>query len=264
MGGGLHPAAALFVMPLLLWDAWRLLAGRFGDGLSATPLCLIGLTMAVPALRRIRAGEAEPVPLAPLSLILALYVGATFMGLTLAALAVAVVGVTLLCRRIAGSFLPWAPLAGLALLALPVLPSLDFFLAYPMRLVGAALAAALLRLNGLAVGVDGVALNWNGSLLLFDAACSGIRMLWASLFLVSGLGLAAGFRPGAYARALAIALAMAVVGNAVRAASLFYVENGFFQPLRGPVAHEAVGILSFLLLAVGILVLVAPREWRKA
>jgi exosortase/archaeosortase family protein len=246
--------------PWLFWDAWRLLAGRFGDGLSALPLALVGLAAAAPALRRIVAGEASPVPLAWLSPALACYVAATLAGPALPGAAVAVVAVALLCRRIAGDAMPWAPLVGLALLALPVLPSLDFYLAYPMRLAGAGLAAALLRLNGLAVGVEGVALSWNGSLLLFDAACSGVRMLWAGLLLVSAVGLAAGFGLRRYAQAVVIAAAIAIAGNAVRAASLFYVENGFAGPLRGPVAHEAVGLISFLLLALAILFCVAPRR----
>ncbi|HYG48811.1 MAG TPA: archaeosortase/exosortase family protein [Allosphingosinicella sp.] len=264
MEARLDPRAAMILVPALFWDAWRLLAGRFGDGLSALPLALVGLAVALPAIRRIAAGEAEPVPLVPLSVALTLYVAASVWGPVLAVAAVAVVATALLCRQVAGASLPWAPLAGLALLALPVLPSLDFYLAYPMRLAGAGLAAALLRLNGLAVSVDGVALSWNGSLLLFDAACSGIRMLWASLLLVSGIALAAGFGPWRYARAAALAIALAIGGNAVRAASLFYVENGFVERLQGPAGHEAVGLFSFLMLALALLYLVTPREWRRA
>ncbi|HEX9964643.1 MAG TPA: exosortase/archaeosortase family protein [Allosphingosinicella sp.] len=260
----LDARVAMILLPALFWDAWRLLAGRFGDGLSALPLALVGLAVALPAIRRIATGEAEPVPLVPLSAALALYVAASLWGPALAAVGIAVVTTALLCRRVAGVRLPWAPLAGLALLALPVLPSLDFYLAYPMRLAGAGLAAALLRLNGLAVGVEGVALSWNGSLLLFDAACSGIRMLWASLFLVSGIALAAGFGPWRYARAAALAVVLAIGANAVRAASLFYVENGFVERLQGPAGHEAVGLLSFLMLAIALLYMVTPREWRPA
>lgn len=264
MGATLDPRLALVAAPWLFWDSWRLLAGRFGDGLSALPLVLVGLAVAAPAVRRIAAGEARPVPLLALSLALACYVPATLAGPALAQAAVAVLAMVLLCRHVAGGGLAWAPLAGLALLALPVLPSLDFYLAYPMRLAGAVLTAALLRLNGIAVGVEGVALSWNGSLLLFDSACSGVRMLWASLFLVSGIGLAAGLRTGHYTRSLALAVALAIAGNAVRAASLFYVENGFVEGLQGPVAHEAVGLAAFLLLALAILACVAPRPGRPA
>lgn len=261
---GLDPRAALALLPLCCWEAWRLLAGRFGDGLSAAPLALIGIAVAAPAVRAIASGRAAPVPFAFLSLLLACYLAALAAGSALAVGGIAVCGFLLTSRRVAGGDMPWAPLLGLGLLALPVLPSLDFYLAYPMRLVCAQLAGALLRLNGIGVTVEGVALNWNGSLLLFDAACSGIRMLWASLFLVSGIGLAAGFAPFPYARALAIAVVAALAGNAVRAASLFYVENGFVERLQGPAGHEAVGIVSFLFLAVAILFLVAPRGWRPA
>jgi exosortase/archaeosortase family protein len=260
MAPALDPRLALALMPLLFWDAWRLLAGRFGDGLTALPLALVGLAVAAPAVRRIAAGQAQPVPLRWLSLALACYAAATFAGPALPGAAVAVVTIALLCRRIAGGAPPGPPLVGLALLALPVLPSLDFYLAYPMRVAGAAIAAALLRLNGIAVGVEGVALSWNGSLLLFDSACSGVRMLWAGLLLVSAVAFVAGFGPGRYARAIAVAAAVAIAGNAVRAASLFYVENGFAGPLRGPAAHEAVGLISFAMLALGTLFLVAPRR----
>ncbi|HEX8261260.1 MAG TPA: archaeosortase/exosortase family protein [Allosphingosinicella sp.] len=264
MPPGLDPRLALVLVPCLFWDAWRLLAGRLGDGLSAVPLALVGLAVATPAIRRIAAGPARPVPLAQVSVALGLYVVATLLAPPLARVAVAVVAVLLLCRRVAGGGLAWPPLVGLALLALPVFPSLDFYLAYPMRLVGAELAAGLLRLNGIAASVDGVALSWNGSLLLFDPACSGLRMLWASLFLVSGVALAAGFGAIRYARAIAIAVALATVGNAVRAASLFYVENGFVEGLGGPAAHEAVGVVSFLMLAIALLACVAPRLPRSA
>lgn len=264
MAPALDPRLALAIAPWLFWDAWRLLAGRFGDGLSALPLALVGLAVAAPALRRIAAGTARPVPLAGLSLALALYVAAALAGPALVEAAVAVVALALLCRHVAGGGLAWPPLLGLVLLALPVFPSLDFYLAYPLRVAGATLTAALLRLNGIAVGVDGVALSWNGALLLFDAACSGVRMLWACLFLVSAVGLATGFGPGRYARAIAIAVAMAITGNAVRAASLFYVENGFVEPLRGPAWHEAVGLVSFLLLALATLACVAPARRRPA
>lgn len=260
MAPALDPRLALALTPLLFWDAWRLLAGRFGDGFSALPLALVGLAVAAPAVRRIAAGQAQPVPLGWLSSALACYVAAALAGPALPGAAVAVVTIALLCRRIAGGALPWPPLVGLALLALPVLPSLDFYLAYPMRLAGSAIAAAMLRLNGIAVGVEGVALSWNGSLLLFDAACSGVRMLWAGLFLVSGVALAAGFGPGRYARAIAIAAAVAIAGNAVRAASLFYVENGFAGPLHGPLVHEAVGLISFAMLALATLYCVVPRR----
>ena len=55
------------------------------------------------------------------------------------------------------------------------------------------------------------------------------------------------------------AVAVAIVGNALRAASLFYVESGFIPMLHGPVVHEAVGIAAFAFVA-GPAVLLLSRQ----
>ena len=122
------------------------------------------------------------------------------------------------------------------------------------------LTVALLRLNGVDVGLQGVALDWHGQVLLFDGPCSGVRMLWAALLLASLIALARGFGPWRYVRMLALAVAIAVAGNALRAASLFYLENDFIPQLSGPIAHEAVGIVAFLLLAAATVSVSQPRR----
>ena len=255
-------AVALPVMLAAFWDAWRLLGARFDDGLSAVPLALLLAVVGLPAMRRRPDGARPHVAAALPCAMMMLYVPAAVAGPALAQIVVAVVAILLTAYKTSAGRLPPAPLVALGLLVLPVLPSFDFYLAYPMRVLCAALTAGLLRLNGLAVGVDGVALSWHGSLILFDAACSGVRMLWAALFLVSAIALAAGFGMRRYAGALVVAVTLTIVGNALRAASLFYVENGFIAQLSGPLAHEAVGIVSFLLLGLLTAVAVAPRKWR--
>ena len=257
------PAAiALPVMLLAFWDAWRLLGSRFEDSVSALPLALILVAVTWPALTRETGGMRPHVPVTLPCVMMMLYVPAAVAGPALVQIVVAVVAILLTAFKASAGRLPPAPLVALGLLVLPVLPSLEFYLAYPMRVLCAALTAGLLRLNGLAVGVDGVALSWQGSLILFDAACSGVRMLWAALFLVSAIALAAGFGVRRYAGGLVIAVALTVVGNALRAASLFYVENGFIDRLSGPLAHEAIGVVSFVLLGLLTAVAVAPRHWR--
>src|ERR1700738_5023470 len=68
-------------------------------------------------------------------------------------------------------------------LALPVLPSLQFTLGYPMRIISAALAVPLLRAHGLDVARQGTFLLWRDEMIQFDAPCSGVNMLWAGLLL---------------------------------------------------------------------------------
>lgn len=248
---------AMALVGAACWDAWRLLAGRVEDASGAVLLAVLAGVLAWIA----RRSEGR-VPGWLIVGSLLVYAVAAVTGPALFQIGVAVAAVTLVAAQ--GGALPRLPLVGLAMLAMPVLPTLDFLLAWPLRRVSAVLTAGLLRLNGMAVDVEGVALEWQGKLLLFDGACSGIRMLWAALLLASVLALAGRFTPLAYVRALAIAVAIAVAGNALRAASLFYLENGFVAPLQGPVAHEAVGVLAFAMLGVATVALLGPRQWRTA
>jgi len=246
---------ALGLLALACWDGWRLLAGRIEDasGAALALALLAGLGWGW-----WRAEDRVPEGLVAGSL--ALYAVATVSGPVLLQIGVMVTAVTLLIWHATGRRSPRLPVIGLVLLALPILPTLDFLLAYPLRRVSAVLTVGLLRLNGVAVDVEGVALDWQGKLLLFDGPCSGIRMLWAALVLASVLAVAGRFGPWRYARALGLAVAIAVAGNALRAASLFYLENGFVAPLRGPVAHEAVGVMAFAMLGLATIALVRPRR----
>ncbi|QNA85154.1 exosortase/archaeosortase family protein [Sphingomonas sp. So64.6b] len=256
----MHPAFALALAALAFWDAVRLLAGRLGDGLTWLPLSAVAVALAWPVVRKLAVGQARPVSPALPCVIFASYGLAALTAPPLVRMGITVVGLVLILRDAAGDDLPAAPAIGLGLLALPVLPSLEFFLAYPLRLVSATLTAGLLAMNGINVGVDGVALDWNGDRLLFDAACAGVKMLWAALLLVSAIALVARFGPLKYARAMALAVILTIAANALRAASLFYLENGFVPRLSGPVAHEAVGIAAFMMVAGLLAAMVAPRR----
>lgn len=238
------------------WDAWRLLAGRIDDAASAAPIAAF---VAALAWRMARAEKPAPVPRAQLGALLLLYLIASLTGPALVQIGAASALVATLAWHGCGRSLPRLPMIGLALLMLPILPTLDFLLAYPLRRVSGMLTVALLRLNGISVSLEGIALEWHGRLLLFDGACSGVRMLWASLILASLIALVHGFGPWRYVRTLAVAAAIAVAGNGLRAASLFYLEHGYAAPLGGPVAHEAVGMMAFVLLAAAILMAVPRR-----
>lgn len=255
----MHARAALLLVVAVSWDAWRLLAGRIHDAAGA--MLVLALVGAVGWLA-CRGDRAARMPGPLIADLLLLCAAATILGPALLQIGAAIAATALAAWHCGGRGLPRMPLIGLALLALPVLPTLDFLLAYPLRRVSAMLTVGLLRLNGMSVGLEGVALQWHGRRLLFDAPCSGVRMLWAGLVLASLIGLAGRFGPGRYALMLGAATAIAIVGNALRAASLFYLENGFVAPLEGPVAHEALGIVSFCLLAAAIAA--AARPLREA
>ncbi|MFO1061871.1 MAG: archaeosortase/exosortase family protein [Dongiaceae bacterium] len=254
------PLAWLAALAAALWGAWRALAARL-DLEAALALALVGLAVAAPLVRRLCRGEPPGrFPALPVGVLLVLYLAACRCGPPLLQIALATAALVWAVHALGRAERPPAALLGLALLALPVLPTLEFLLAYPLRLVSAGLAAALLRLGGLGVTVEGVALRWGDRLVQFDAPCSGVHMLWAGLALAAALG-ALGRWPARRAAAAALlAGAAAIAGNALRAASLFYVESGLLAVERPALVHQAVGLAAFLIAALPLALLSRARR----
>jgi exosortase/archaeosortase family protein len=249
---------ALLLVAAACWDGWRLLAARLDQGSSL----LLVLLLAAGFWRAFRAGPVD-VPTRRLALCLLGYAAAAVTGPALLQIASAAAAMAWVASCSFDRSRPRLPMVGGVLLALPILPTMDFLLAYPLRRISAVITTGLLQLNGISVDVRGVALDWHGRLLLFDGPCSGVRMLWASLMLATLVSVAGRFGTARYGCALLLATASAVVGNAVRAASLFYLEVEAFQPAAGPWVHEAVGLLSFILVG-GAMVAATHRTWRVA
>jgi exosortase/archaeosortase family protein len=131
----------------------------------------------------------------------------------------------------------------LALLSLPSLASLQFFLGYPARVASAEAARWLLGAQGFPVQRQGAELVCGARHLLVDAPCSGLGMLWMTLFF--GMGLAAVRRTGwvATARLTAVAVSAALAANVLRLTGLFATE----LVLGRPDLHSSIGVASFLL-----------------
>lgn len=257
------PLVRLAALIAAYWGAWVALAERLRSAEAAASLALVVLAVAAPAAMRLVRGERLlAVPLLPASLLLALYVGACVAAPPIARMALAIIALLHGLHRCGQDGRPPAALFGLALLALPVLPTVEFYLAFPMRLASAGLTAAMLQASGLAVSVEGVALRWGDRLIQFDAPCSGVHMLWAALFLASAIGFLDRFGAARYLAALAVATALAIAGNAVRAASLFYVESGIVATPAA--AHDAIGLAAFAMTAMAFVAIVRRRPWRPA
>jgi exosortase/archaeosortase family protein len=233
-----------------MWVAWRWYVGRVWD--SPEEAVSLALTVAfLGALGVARRSEQTPDPSLPLiavALLLAAYAASHAV--------LPPIGRAAIATRPPVAF--W----GLVALALPVLPSLQFTLGYPMRVVSAALTVGLLQVHGLAVARQGTFLVWRDELIQFDAPCSGVNMLWAGLLLtLMGCVL---FRFGAIkvAAAVALSLALAIACNVLRAASLFYVEAGLIG--RAPAWwHDGIGIAAFMLSAAVTLWLLTQLRGRE-
>jgi exosortase/archaeosortase family protein len=136
--------------------------------------------------------------------------------------------------------LPRAPLAGLAVLALPVISSLQFYAGYPLRLVTAQLSTWGLQLAGIEAERSGAAMLVRGQLVIVDAPCSGVQMVWMAYCAACAVAAFAALRDGMFLRRLPAVGALVLAGNVLRNSVLVALESRA-QGLSNT-AHEAIGL----------------------
>jgi exosortase/archaeosortase family protein len=138
------------------------------------------------------------------------------------------------------------PLLSLAIMALPLVASLNFYLGFPLRWFCAQSTSMLLSILGTEVTPAGASLWWNGKTILIDAPCAGIAMLWIGLYLgalFSYMNNANTFRT---LLNLGMASLLVVMANVLRNTLLFYKESGLVHLPHW--THEAIGLLVFVLI----------------
>jgi exosortase/archaeosortase family protein len=141
-------------------------------------------------------------------------------------------------------------ICGLFYLSLPVISSLQFYLGFPMRSLVANIDKLLLGFAGISVTVEGTALRWGNDLIVVDAPCSGVKMLWTGIFIACVM--ITYFRFGWYKSILSIigTVVLVILGNALRASALFYPEAGILK--LPPMWHDGTGIIVFIFTAIAI------------
>jgi exosortase/archaeosortase family protein len=157
---------------------------------------------------------------------------------------------------------PRAPLAGLALLALPLVASLQFYIGYPLRVFTAEFSAWLLQAAGIDAERSGAAMTVHGQLVIVDAPCSGVQMAWLAYFAACTVAAFTTLRDGAFVHRLPLVGLLVLTGNVLRNSLLVALEA---RPQRlDPVWHEAIGI-ALLVVVIGLTVRVmSPLQRRHA
>jgi exosortase/archaeosortase family protein len=230
---------------LAAWPQWAWMVRRSTDG-SDDPWGIVALmtlvALVIAEKRHLSFPTNTALIMSAIGMILATFTWGWLPPIMSSALAV-LVGAGLMASLLPKSK-PLLPLLFLALLALPLVASLNFYLGYPLRWFCATCTSFLLSLFGTDVTASGASLWWNGKNILIDAPCAGIAMLWVGLYvstLFSYLTNATTLRTLVN---LVLAGALVVLGNVLRNFLLFYKESGLV-PLPHW-THEAIGLLVFL------------------
>lgn len=220
-----------------VWPVWFWIAGRATHD-SGDAWALLSLVTAVALLRRDRSDSR-------LSLTIALMVIYAVSFPFVPPLAHALIAMSAL-----GAACGSLSITGLLLLAVPLVPTLNFYLGYPLRVVVGEASSILLRLNGFAVVREGATLLWNGQQISIDAPCSGVKMLWTGMYLSCTLAALQRLSASRTVMLGALAFAIVMIANVLRATALFYVESGVVAQAQS--AHESIGVVVFFFGAAAI------------
>lgn len=132
-------------------------------------------------------------------------------------------------------------------LSVPIVAALNFYAGYPLRVVSCHIASLLLNLGGTGTHVAAGQIVSSNFVVAIDEPCSGIKMLWASLFLAATYASLHRLNLLRTSLLLALSVVLAVIANAIRISSLFYLEAGRIDvgtQLHGLI-HAGLGLISF-------------------
>jgi exosortase/archaeosortase family protein len=249
----------LALLAVALWPTWWWMGQRMVDG-SDDPLGTLALgAMAVVLCAHRKQLRAEPRP-GLQAAALAGVVLTTALHNQLPNLLVALIGLLSLAAGLL-AFLPArvssAPVWGLSVLSLPLLASLQFYAGFPLRVITAEVSRWLLSLGFMAERA-GSSLVVDGQLIIVDAPCSGVQMVWLGYFTACAVALATQRGNRAFLLRLPVVGVLVLLGNVLRNTLLVTAQaSGMHLPAWG---HEAIGLVVLALVCSGIAWAMAHQE----
>lgn len=246
------PLAWLGLQAAALWPNGRWAAARLADG-SDDPLGLAALAVLGFALWRI----APRLRSAPSRVWLGVAMAGTLLA-TLAAMfappllaaCVAMLALVAGLCAFAPAGTPLLPLAGLSVLALPVVSSLQFYAGFPLRVVTAQLSTWGLQAVGIVAERSGTAMLVEGRLVIVDAPCSGVQMVWMAYFCACTVAWWCGIGNRHFLKRLAFVGAIVLAGNVLRNSVLVVLEA---RHANVPALwHEAIGLVVLALVCAAV------------
>jgi exosortase/archaeosortase family protein len=248
----LPPVAWLALQAAALWTHWRWAAARVADG-SDDPLGLAALAVLMWAVAR-HARELRGTPrLGALAAALLLSVAATvavFVAPPLVAALIAALALVCGLHAFMPSYRATLPLAGLAVLALPVVSSLQFYAGYPLRVLTAQLSTWALQLAGMHAGRSGSAMQVVGQLVIVDAPCSGVQMVWRGYFCACAVAAFIGASDRRFLARLPWVGVLVLAGNVVRNTLLVALEAR--GAALSETLHQGIGLAVLALVCAAV------------
>jgi exosortase/archaeosortase family protein len=251
----LPPLGWLGLQAAALWPHGVWMYRRVSDG-SDDPLGLAALALLAFVLWRLASRLRVSPHTGWLAAAAATAVAANVAPLVLPPL----VGALLAALALAAGLMAWlpanaarAPLAGLLLLALPLVASLQYYGGYPLRVLTAQLSAWGLQLAGIAAERTGASMLVRGQLVIVDAPCSGVQMVWMAYFCACAFAALVSLRDGAYLARLPFIGVLVLVGNVLRNTVLVALEA---RPQGlAPGLHEAIGLIVLAAVCAAVVAL---------
>ena len=258
----LSPLGWIVLQVLALWPHGAWLVRRAADG-SDEPLGLAALGV----LALLVALHAPRLRIAPhtgwLAAAGALTLAASLALFTLPPLVAGLVAALALAAGLVAwwpAAAPRLPLAGLLVLALPLIASLQYYGGYPLRVLTAQLSAWVLQAAGVAAAPSGATMLVHGQLVIVDAPCSGVQMVWLAYFCACTVAAATALRDAAFLRRLPLVGLVVLTGNVLRTTVLVALEA---RPQGLAAAwHEAIGLGVLAAVVAAVIVIVGRRGGR--
>ena len=258
------PLAWLALQAAALWPHWAWAAARVADG-SDDPLGVAALALLMIAVWRLTPTlRANPRPrwlaralIASVVATAAAGAAPPLFGALCAALAL-VAGL----RAFMPSGHATLPLAGLAVLALPLLSSLQFYAGYPLRVVTAQASTWVLQAVGMAAQRTGTAMQVEGRLIIVDAPCSGVQMVWMAYFCACAVAALRATNDRAFVRRLPWVGALVLAGNVLRNSVLVGLEATL--PAVPEALHQGVGMVVLALVCAAVVALMRGADDARA
>jgi MYXO-CTERM domain-containing protein len=256
------PVLQLALLALALWPTWWWLGRRMLDG-SDDPLGILALgALAALLWRQRRHVHTSP----RLGLQAAALLGAvlTTAGQSqLPDLLTALMGLLSFAAAIL-AFLPScvarAPVWGLSVLSLPLLASLQFYAGFPLRVITAQASLWLLR-TAHTVERTGSSLLVDGQLIIVDAPCSGVQMVWLGYFTACVVALLTQRSQRSFLWRLPVVSVFVLLGNVLRNTVLVSAQaSSWHLPAWG---HDTVGLLVLGLVCCAIAWVISRPENRQ-